>query len=171
LAQTGDTIFDTNILYSWTGTAWISISPLLDSVSLVRKSADNSLRVSTTFPGAGFNVAYPDIGSLNNLAGNYNSFEFDSRYISLCAANQSFYLGNYNNKTVTNNFNATLNVDNSIFVNDHSVNPNQIQIFAKDSLGNSSLQSMSGKFFVKGNSQLSIGTNLSGNNLKAMLIS
>jgi len=165
LAASGDTIFDTNIQYAWTGTSWISISPLLDSISLVRKSADNSLRISNTFPGAGFNIAYPDIGTVSNLAGNYNSFEFDSRYISLCAANTSFYLGNYSNKTVTNNLNATLNIDNSLFINDHSINPNQIQIYAKDPVYNSNvINAVSGALYVNGNTSLSLGTNLSGFN-------
>jgi len=86
----------------------ISIIPTLEFLP-----SNNSLRLSLSGLGDGFVLPYstdPSTYINRTIQREYGKINFDARYISLCAANNSWYLGNIFNKQVKNNLDATLNV-------------------------------------------------------------
>lgn len=176
----GTTVAETLYAYDKVNNIWRDIHPKPyrgdNGIYSLEKSAAGTWRTTSDFvggtsiagiPHSGLTLSY-DGDSLNSITNVYNRIDFDSRYISLCAAYTSFYLGNINSKFVTNNLDATLNVDKNIYINEDASNPYQLKLFAKDPAGSSSslLQSISGDFNVKGN--LSVG--LFSNNYKGLEI-
>lgn len=145
IAQDGDTLFQTTdgVLYVYDGSvsSWRSIHPKFGE-SLQRFG--DSIDISEDLFQTGFtyvpadNVYNPD--SINTTSG---KVDFNANYISLSAAYSSFYFGNIFQKQVTNNLDATVNVDKNIFIQDISVNPNQLQIWASDPID--------GDISIKGN--------------------
>jgi len=181
IAQLGDTVYQTgggskaNTLYAYSpgvvlGDAWIDIHPQ-PFVSALQKNPQGYWRVSkefsgdSAFPPSGLTIQYLDSpGTFNAITKTYNRLDFDARFISLSGyftgtgstsekARSSFYLGDYRYKTITNNLCATLNVDNSLFLNTDAANPYQIRMYANNPLRNnySLLESISGGFEIKAN--------------------
>lgn len=165
----GTTVAETLYAYDRVNNVWRDIHPKPfrgnNGIFSLEKSTAGTWRVTSDtiggttiggIPHSGLTLSY-DGDTLNSITGVYNRLDFDSRYISLCASSTSFYLGDINSKYVTNNLQATLNVDRNIFINEDAPNPYQLKFYAKDPTNpNSSLlQSISGDFNVKGN--LSVG--------------
>jgi hypothetical protein len=177
-----------NTLYSYSpgvtlGDPWVDIHPKpfigANGIQALEKASTGRWRVTRAFvgdngtppiePSSGFTLKYddsPGTQPFNSLARIYNRLDFDSRYISLCSfgpnyANTSFYLGNVKNRTVTNNLSATLNVDNSLFINSLDSPSYQIQIYGNDPLriGGSKIESTRGFFDIKSKDTYSVYVN------------
>lgn len=175
IAQHGDQIFqNTNAtLYGFDSltNTWKNIHPHF-GVSLEQNNTDWDLRREAFSPAFGFDPYQPEPGSntLNtvlgpsktkySITGEPGVVDFNSKYISLCAGplSGSMYFGNIHSRTVRNNFNAGVNVDTSLYINGTDTNPNQIQITAKNSNGNSELRSVSGVFDIAGESVFNINS-------------
>ena len=186
ISQSGDTIYQTagttvaETLYAYdeVNNTWRDIHPKPyrgdNGIYSLEKSAAGTWRTTSDFVGGTSIVGIPHSGltlsydgdASNSITNVYNRIDFDSRYISLCASYTSFYLGDINSRYVTNNLDATLNVDRNIYINEDASNPYQLRFFAKDPAGSASslLQSISGDFNMKGN--LSVG--LFSNNYKGL---
>jgi len=166
ISQSGDTIFDTSnytlLGYVPSGPlqGWQDIhpQPFQGQTTNSRYSLEKApiyspgpgkWRVSKELIGTnddiptGLSLVYDgDPDALNTIQGIKNRVDFDSRFLSLCATSNfpfescSFYFGNINYKTVTNNLNATVNVAGSLFVdglqNPSLYNPSQVRILAVD---------------------------------------
>jgi len=177
ISQSGDMIYQTagtsvaETLYAYdrVSNIWRDIHPKPyrgnNGIFSLEKSPAGTWRTTSDFvggtsiagiPHSGLTLSY-DGDAINSITGVFNRIDFDSRYLSLCAASTSFYFGDINSKYVTNNLDATVNVDKNIFINEDSPNPYQLRFYAKDpsSPSSSLLQSISGDFNLKGN--LSIG--------------
>jgi len=180
ISQVGDTIYQTSggtesdTLFAYDGNAgWIDVhpKPYLDNLE---KSTEGKWRVASLFVGgdsselvpSGLTVAYDDTPlTPQSITGKYNRLDFDSRYMSLCAdtispyINSSFYFGNINNKQITNNLNAVVNVDNSLFLNGRqTTNTHQIQFYATDPIDGSfsSIRNTNNNFYISGKNRLSL---------------
>ena len=178
IAQVGDTIYQTgggleaDTLFAYDGaTGWIDVHPK-PYVNNLEKSTDGKWRIASLFVGgdsdelvpSGLTVAYDDTPyTPQSITGLFNRLDFDSRYMSLCAdtidpfLNSSFYFGNINNRQVTNNLNAVVNVDNSLFLNGRqTTNTHQIQFYATDPIdaSYSSIRSVNNNFYKSGNDRL-----------------
>jgi hypothetical protein len=161
IAQDGDMVYQTSglanaerlVAYNKSSNTWVDVHPqpyrgyITNSIACLEKSSQNGKwRVARSFvddsisPPSGLTFKYDDDlgpGSLNSITQLYNRFDFDSRFISLCASilplSGSFYFGNYNTKAVSNNLEASVNVDNSLYINGNVPGaPYQIKIFAQD---------------------------------------
>jgi len=181
IAQVGDTVYQTgggskaNTLYAYNpgvvlGDAWVDVHPQPFS-SALQKDPQGYWRVSkefsgdSSFPPSGLTIQYLDSpGTFNSITKTYNRIDFDSRFISLSAtylgdgsptnkAKSSFYLGDFRYKTVTNSLCATLNIDNSLFLNTDDANPYQVRFYANNPLKSnySLIESISGGFDIKAN--------------------
>ena len=157
-AQPGDTLFQTsdNTLYAFSGVTntWQSIHPVYGNF------LTNYTDYYDVNPGAlaaGFTYT-PGVNH-SSIYGTNNIFDLNAYYWSLCAGYSSFYFGNIYNNTVSNNLNATVNVAQSLFVNGQDINPNQIQILAKDGTGNSLIQATQNYLNIEGQSGLNFYTN------------
>jgi hypothetical protein len=182
IAQTGDIIYQTGdtydfaqVLYGYNGSTWENIHPLpysgQNTVASLEKSPTGYWRVSNQLVGigsgvdSGLTLVYDDSlpADTNSITNIKNRIDFDSRYISLCAANNSWYIGDIKNTKVKNNFNARLNVDNSIFVNDNDSNPYQLQLLARDPYdenpGASLIKAVSGGLNISGATRTSLVIN------------
>jgi hypothetical protein len=158
----GDTVYENNILYARVGGSnWLNIHPRLytdpnnGAYGIEYATGENKLRLSQSVLGEGFTMSYNPL-SYNSLQQQTSLIQFDARYLSLCASNNSFYFGNIYNKTVLNNFNARVNVDNSFFINDNVAQPQQLQMYARNSSNRSSIESVSGDFDVTGRKTLNL---------------
>jgi len=161
IAQDGDMVYQTSglanaerlVAYNKGSNTWVDVHPqpyrgyITNSIACLEKSSQNGKwRVARSFvddsisPPSGLTFKYDDDlgpGSLNSITQLYNRFDFDSRFISLCASilplSGSFYFGNYNTKAVSNNLEASVNIDNSLYINGNVPGaPYQIKIFAQD---------------------------------------
>jgi hypothetical protein len=182
IAQTGDIIYQTGdtydfaqVLYGYNGSTWENIHPLpysgQNTVASLEKSPTGYWRVSNQLVGigsgvdSGLTLVYDDSlpADTNSITNIKNRIDFDSRYISLCATNNSWYIGDIKNTKVKNNFNARLNVDNSIFVNDNDSNPYQLQLLARDPYdenpGASLIKAVSGGLNISGATRTSLVIN------------
>jgi len=139
------------------GTGVYSVHPQVYENSL-EKSQNGEYRVSPKLLAAPFSLAYNDSGTLapTSITKRYNVIDFDSRYLSLCASHGSFYVGNINTRTITNNLSAKLNVQDNIFVNS-SVNGYQLQTYAYNpqALG-TTFDAISGNLHIRGRDDLTI---------------
>lgn len=121
---------------------------------------NNGIRISPNAVGSGLVLDYSDLGTTvnNTIQKVYSQINFDARYISLCATAGSMYIGNILNKTVNDNLNATLNVADDVFVNEHGASPYQLKLYAKDPLGTPSslVQAASGSLLLKGRTHVSV---------------
>lgn len=178
-AQPGDTIFENNILKALGETGvWSSIHPVYfqESANLnipsIEYSTNNRVRVSPFVLGEGFMLAYSDSPTPTNvnftLQKKFANINFDSRYLSLSGAFKSFYFGDISSKTVTNNLQATVNVDNSLFVASTDASPKQIKILAKDSNSNSSIEATNGNLDIVGNASLNLYGTQGNKNLQLL---
>lgn len=188
IAQVGDTIYqsggfgsDAQVLYAnVSNNSWEDIHPkpfvgyVANTIPSLEKATDGKWRVASLFVGgesdesvpSGFTLAYEDTGySPTSVTQKYNRIDFDARYISLCAdivdpyLNSSFYFGNLFNRKVSNNLNATVNVDNTFFINGRqSSNTYQIQMYATDPADNVSslIRSVEDTFKIRGADRLSL---------------
>jgi hypothetical protein len=148
----------------------ISIIPTLEFLP-----SNNSLRFSLSGLGDGFVLPYstdPSTYINRTIQREYGKINFDARYISLCAANNSWYLGNIFNKQVKNNLDATLNVDTNIFINEINSSPYQIQIYAKDPSGtaNSLIEAVSGSMIIRGKTGVGLSQNLPSSTISQISI-
>jgi len=161
IAQDGDMVYQTSglanaerlVAYNKSSNTWVDVHPqpyrgyITNSIACLEKSSQNGKwRVARSFvddsisPPSGLTFKYDDDlgpGSLNSITQLYNRFDFDSRFLSLSASmsplSGSFYFGNYNTKAVSNNLEASVNVDNSLYINGNVPGaPYQIKIFAQD---------------------------------------
>lgn len=161
IAQDGDLIYQTSglanaqrlVAFKKATNTWQDVHPqpyigyITNSIACLEKSSQNGKwRVSRSFvddsisPPSGLTIKYDDDlgpGNLNSLTRLYNRLDFDSRYLSLCASvvplSGSFYFGNYGTKAVNNNLEATVNIDNSLFLNGNVPGaPFQIKMYAQD---------------------------------------
>lgn len=169
-AEEGDLIYDSNILYALDSlNNWISVHPKLYSyngeASLeYSPQPNNELRLSNTFLGTGFTLSYIDDPSRfgENIQNSFGTLEFNANYISISGINStsgSIYLGNILTKpiAINNNFNAKVNIENSLFINEHAANPQQIRVYAKDPVRNRSLiEATSGNFDIGGKNSLNL---------------
>lgn len=178
LAEVGDTIYQTTDtrLWAWDGSTWNDIHPIVDELSIQKITANQGKwAVPNAYAGEGFNICYPynNTGSSNRVSNlSLGTIEFDSRYLSLCANSASLYFGNVKNKQIGNNLNATVNIDNSLFVNGNTTSGAQIYIHANNpTLSTTTIRSTSGRFVIQGKSSLSLGTNLSGRNTEQIILS
>jgi hypothetical protein len=166
IAQPGDTLIENFCPYAYDGTVWYSTNPqiyndITSNINSIEFTNANLLRVSPNCIGQGLALDYAvqSNGSLNNtLQKIYGTVQFDARYLSLCASAGSFYVGNVFNTKVKNNLQATLNVDQEIYVNDTATNPYQLQIYAKDpnSTANSLIEAVSGGLLLKGKTSVGL---------------
>lgn len=159
----GDTIYENNVLFAYSGQgAWEDIhpkfyvNPLNGQQTIEADPSENKVRISTEFPGQGFTLGYADAPTTDSIQGINGRLEFNSTYVSLCAASNSFYFGNIRNRTVKNNLNARVNIDSSLFINDPAVSPNQICINARPASNNATIESVSGNFDVQGKSTMNL---------------
>lgn len=183
VAQAGDTIYQTgggneaDTMWAFQGgTGWVDVHPKPYTDNL-EKSTDGKWRVASLFVGgdsdeitpSGLTVSYSDTPyTPQSITNKYNRLDFDSRYMSLCADtidpfyNSSFYFGNINNRKVSNNLNAVVNIDNSLYLNGRqSSNPYQVQFYATDPLDDdaSSIKNTYGNFIISGKDRLSLMVN------------
>jgi hypothetical protein len=160
LAQMGDLIFSNNENWFYDGDNWLRLDPDYYNEPTVGKSIEktstgNLLRVAPVMFGQGLSLDYsedPNGYLANTIQQQYGKLQFDARYFSLCASALSFYFGNIFNKTVKNNLNATVNISDSLFLNDSNSNPYQIKAYAQNPsfAGKSTIESISGAFVLKG---------------------
>jgi hypothetical protein len=158
IAQNGDTVFQTTdgVLYVFDSDtlSWSSIHPIFgDTIQRYGDHLDISdtlFQTAFTYVPASF-IVNPD--SINSEAG---KVDLNANYISLSAAYSSFYFGNIFQKQVTNNLDATVNVSQNLYINDTAVNPNQLQIWARDSQGNSSIKAIKGDLFLESENNLNV---------------
>ena len=180
-AQTGDTIYqtgggsegDTMFAYD-AGLGWIDIHPKPYAYNL-EKSNLGQWRVSSLFVGgdkdelvpSGLTVTYDDTNKENQSLTNINNrLDFDCRYMSLCAdtatpyLSSSFYFGNIRRKSVNNTRSATVNIDQSLFINGRN-STKQIQVFGVDpaDANSSALRNYYGGFNVGGYNNLTLQVN------------
>jgi hypothetical protein len=131
--------------------------------------------VPNAYAGEGFNICYPynNTGSSNRISNlSLGTIEFDSRYLSLCAAYGSLYFGNVKNKRVSNNLNATVNIDNSLFINGNTTSGAAIHIYANHpTLSTTAMRSTSGRFIIQGRTSMSLGTHFSGTQYEQIILS
>jgi hypothetical protein len=162
IAQNGDMVYQTSgladaqRLVAYSNGTWIDVHPqpyrgfITNNIACLEKSSqDGKWRVARPFvdssddgisPPSGLTLRYEDYfgpGTLNSITQLYNRLDFDSRFLSLSASmsplSGSFYFGNYNTKAVSNNLEASVNVDNSLYINGNVPGaPYQIKIFAQD---------------------------------------
>lgn len=139
------------------GVGVYSVHPQVFENSL-EKSQNGEYRVSPKLLGEPFTLAYNDTGTTApaSITKKYNVIDFDSRYLSLCATHGSFYVGNINTRTITNNLSAKLNVQDNVFVNS-SVNGFQLQTYAYNPLAlGTTLDAVSGNLHIRGRDDLTI---------------
>lgn len=179
LAQTGDLIYQTtdNTLYSYSpgtipGDPWYDVHPKVYTNNL-EKTSTGRWRIAkefsgdSTLPYSGFTILYPDSpgNTFNSITKQYNRLDFDSRFLSLCAIEginpgdpnrSSFYIGDVNQSLANNKLDASLNVENSIFLNTHSSSLRQLKLYARNPVKtNSSLiESISGGFDIRGDESI-----------------
>jgi hypothetical protein len=184
IAQIGDTIYqsgggrtDAEVLNAFVGGGepWLDIHPKTYSGTAtngnasLEKANNGYWRVSNELLGKGFTLYYDDQGlTPNSLYQERNRIDFDSRYASLSVFDESganerptWYFGNYslNQPQYTNSADATLNVQNSFFINGAQLfAPHQLKMFATDpqSTDSSLIQSTLGNFNIKGQDRLSL---------------
>jgi hypothetical protein len=156
IAENGDTVFDSayQTLYGFSNGSWYSLHPAFDP-GVFDKAANGTIRLSENLfaPGLYYNLTSP----IYSLAQQPNVVDFDARYISLCADYTSWFIGNYFNKQVTNNWTATLNVDNSLFINDSNPGgaPRQLQLYAyAPGTGRTTIDAASGIFDIKARDEM-----------------
>jgi len=159
----GDFAYNNNTLYFRNQNLTIPVRPVpytdtqTPSFPTLEYSPDpvNGLRFGLSGFGAGFVIDY-SAGGTGNIANAiekaYSQVNFDARYISLCAAANSWYFGNIFNRQVSNNEDATVNISRNLFINDINSNPLQLQLYAKDPYGayNSLIQCTNGKLVIQG---------------------
>ena len=156
-AEEGDTIFDTTTktLYGLDSGIWKNIHPSFQ-LNVFEQSLNGTWNLSPdAFADAfTFDPAFEPL----SVAGIPNKIDFNSNFLSLCAANGSMYFGDIKSRTVRNNFDATVNVSDDLYVNSSASNPNQIQIIARNTSGNSSVRGVSGTLDVGGRNNLFLTT-------------
>lgn len=153
LAFIGDTIFDTKQgnLFSYNGQSWDVAGPLPYPNSIENPEAIGGLwRVSRELIGDGFNLEYPDTGLPNSIQQTFGKINLDTTFWSLCALYQSFYFGDARNRAVKNSLEAKVNIDDRLYINGTTPNPNQIQIRANQN----TIESLSGDFNIIGKNSL-----------------
>jgi len=157
LAEEGDTIFDTTTktLYGLDTGVWKNIHPSFQ-VNVFEQSLNGTWNLSPDAFADAF--TFEPTFEPYSIAGVPNKIDLHSNFWSLCAAFQSFYIGDIKTRTVKNNFDATLNVAEDIYVNSGLSNPNQIQILARNTAGNSSIRAVSGLFDVGGRTGIYLTT-------------
>jgi hypothetical protein len=158
LAQPGDTLFQTsdNTLYAFNGLteSWQSIHPVYGNWFT---NYTNYYDVNNDALAAG--LIYTPENNKSSIYGTTDVLDFNAYYMSLCAAYSSFYFGNFYNKTVTNNLEATVNVAQSLYIDGVDNNPNQLKILAKDGTGNSLIQATQNYLNVNGQTGVKFYTN------------
>lgn len=156
-AEEGDTIFDTTTktLYGLDSGVWKNIHPSFQ-LNVFEQSLNGTWNLSPdAFADAfTFDPAYEPL----SIAGIPNKIDFNSNFLSLCAAYGSLYFGDIKSCTVKNNFDATVNVADDLYINSTITNPNQIQIIARNTSGNSSVRGVSGNLDVGGRNNLFLTT-------------
>jgi hypothetical protein len=165
-ATLGDTIYETNVPYAYNeGGTWLNIGPKFYQnltngfFTIEQDPAENKIRISPDAMGEGFALGFPDtplVFPQYTVQSAFGQIQFDAQYLSLCAANNSFYFGNVGNRTVRNNFDARVNVSDSLFINDSNVSPNQICITTRPASNNATIESVSGNFDIQGKSTLNL---------------
>jgi len=166
--QTGGSSSDAEVLNAYVGgsTQWLDIHPkpyigtTTNTNASLEKATNGKWRVSNELLGDGFSLFYDDQGfpanGKDSLTRTLNRIDFDSRYISLCAAHSSWYFGNYKTRKATNNLEATVNVDQTLYVNGaFPFTPNQIKILANDSSSFAVIESVRNPFVLKSNGDFS----------------
>jgi hypothetical protein len=156
-AEEGDTIFDTTTktLYGLDSGVWKNIHPSFQ-LNVFEQSLNGTWNLSPdAFADAfTFDPAFEPL----SVAGVPNKIDFNSNFLSLCATHKSMYFGDIKTRTVRNNFDATVNVDNDLYINSTLASPNQIQIIARNTAGNSSVRGVSGTLDVGGRNNLFLTT-------------
>ena len=165
-ATLGDTIYETNVPYAYNGNStWLNIGPKFYQnltngfFTIEQDPAENKIRISPDAMGEGFALGFPDtplVFPQYTVQSAFGQIQFDAQYLSLCAANNSFYFGNVGNRTVRNNFDARVNISDSLFINDSNVSPNQICITTRPASNNATIESVSGNFDIQGKSTLNL---------------
>ena len=185
IAQIGDTVYqtgggssDAEVLNAYIGgaTKWVDIHPKpyqgtsSNTIPSLEKAANGKWRVSNEMIGTGFSLFYDDQGTTpNSLEQVRNRIDFDSRYACLSVFTDEFrpdgratwYFGDYslNQPQYTKSADATVNVENSFFINGTQLyTPYQLKMFATDpqSTDSSLIQSTLGNFNIKGQDRLSL---------------
>lgn len=177
-SQQGDFIVENNVLKVLdSGNNWTSLAPQYYTepqnlnIPSIEYSTQNRVRVSPFNLGDGFSLTYSDVNTSNldnTIQRKYGKVNFDANYLSLSADYKSFYFGNIFNKTVNNNLSATVNVENSLFVNstEASPNPRQVRIYGTHpSYLNSVIESETGSFDIRGNDSLNLFANKNQKNI------
>jgi hypothetical protein len=185
IAQIGDTVYqvggslnDAEVLNAYIGgaTKWVDIHPKpykgtsSNTIASLEKAVNGRWRVSNEMIGTGFTLFYDDQGTTpNSLEQVRNRIDFDSRYACLSVFADEFrpdgratwYFGDYslNQPQYTKSADATVNVENSFFINGTQLyTPYQLKMFATDpqSTDSSLIQSTLGNFNIKGQDRLSL---------------
>jgi hypothetical protein len=155
IAQPGDTIYQTadNTLYALDGDQWRQASPQFGGSFLQYQNPDAKWFLDPAIfnPAFTYSPIEPDLNSLGRFT---NRIDLNRNFWSLSAQPTygSFYLGDWDLKTVTNNLDATLNVSNKLFVHNEEPNPYQLQIIARSATdgGISTIKSTRGGLNLKG---------------------
>lgn len=139
--QSGGTLSEAEVLNAYVGgaTQWIDVHPKpyvgpTNNKPSLEKATDGKWRVSRELLGDGLTLTYDDQGTVtDSLPGIQNRIDFDSRYVSLCAQETSWFFGDYGANYVKNNLDATVNVQNSFFINGlQPSNTHQLRFYATD---------------------------------------
>jgi len=185
IAQIGDTVYqvgggstEAEVLYAYVGgglNPWLDIHPkpyvgTSDNRASLEKANNGRWRVSSELIGTGLTLVYDDQSlPLTSLEQVRNRIDFDSRYACLSVFTDAFrpngratwYFGDYslNQPQYTKSADATVNVENSFFINGTQLyTPYQLKMFATDpqSTDSSLIQSTLGNFNIKGQDRLSL---------------
>jgi len=183
-AQPGDMAFCKNLNYVYGGgNQWITVSPLnyretyapVDlCYTLEYSPVSNALRISDNGLGDGLVIDYSEGGNGNidnTIQKAYGQLNFDARFLSLCAFKApddstrigSLYLGNIFTSTTKNNLSNTVNIENNLSINDHSLSAFQLKMVARGTDYNSSLiEATSGSLYIRSSNQIYLGTKTNG---------
>jgi hypothetical protein len=187
IAQIGDTVYqvgggstEAEVLNAYVGGGldpWLDIHPKpykgtsSNEIASLEKANNGRWRVSSELIGTGLTLVYDDQEGItpNSLEQIRNRIDFDSRYACLSVFSDAFrpdgratwYFGDYslNQPQFTKSADATVNVENSFFINGTQLfTPYQLKMFATDpqSTDSSLIQSTLGNFNIKGQDRLSL---------------
>ncbi len=159
VAQNGDMVFQTtnNRLYAFDDNfaqPWQSVHPQFNS-DVFFLGGDTWFLNPNVF---GSPFTYNPAGPNQSIAQGTNVVDFNSQFLSLCAASESFYFGDWADRPSTFNIaDATMNVVDRLFVhNTESPNFYQLQMHARSipDDGASMIKAARGTLYLKGAEEL-----------------
>lgn len=152
IAQVGDFIYDTqeNSLKARDISTWRSVDLKLSEKSFKSVGGQWYLNDEIFGEDLGFSpLTYEPLApNQDSLSKDANKIDFNKKYMSLSPQYTSFYFGNWDTKTVKNNFDATVNVADRLYIANTESVPYQIQIHSRTN-GVGQLTATQGTFHIK----------------------